>query len=159
MYCFMKINNEKVITGMKLLIPLIVIIVLFVSAVGLGVVTVGPFNSNSLSDQQNERTITSATIIIDYGNGTITSYAVYTKNNTVYGFLMEAARIGGFDVKTTYYSSFDSLLVDTIGDKTGGEDNKYWSYYINEEYGTIGADKQIVESGDVIEWKFEGFEW
>jgi len=155
----MEINNERLITGLKLVIPLVVIIILFASAVGLGVVTIGPFNSNILPEQQNDRTVTTATIIIDYGNGTINSYAVYTENNTVYGFLMEAARIEGFDVKTTYYSGFDSLLVDAIGGKTGGEDNKYWSYYLNEEYGTIGADKQVVESGDVIEWRFEGFEW
>jgi hypothetical protein len=154
----MKIDDPKLITGLKLFVPLIVIIILFASAVGFGIVTIGPFNTDTKTLQRDGIT-TTATIIIDYGNGEINSYAVYTENNTVYGFLMEAAKIGGFDVKTTYYSSFDSLLVDTIGDKTGGDDNKYWSYYVNNEYGSIGADKQIVNSGDVIEWKFEGFEW
>jgi len=158
MYPFMKLNNDKLITGLKLAIPLIVIIILFTTAVSLGIVTIGPFSANVLPEQ-NEDAITSATIIIDYGNGTINSFIVYTENNTIYGFLMEVARTRGFDIKTTYYSGFDSLLVDTIGDKTGGQDGKYWSYYLNEEYGMVGADKQVVNSGDIIEWKFEGSEW
>ena len=90
----MKSDNDKLITGLKLVIPLIVIIILFASAVGLGIVTIGPFSTDT-TPEQNDGTITTATIIMDYGDGTITSYGVYTENNTVYGFLMEAAKIGG----------------------------------------------------------------
>jgi len=154
----MKLNNDKLKNVLKLTCPLIIIVVLFASAVSLGIVSFGPFSTDVIPEK-NDGILTTATVILDYGDNGISSYAIYTKNNTVYGFLMEAARVGDFDVKTTYYSGFDSLLVDSIGDKTSGQDNKYWSYYINGEYGTIGADKQVVHGGDVIKWKFEGFEF
>jgi hypothetical protein len=71
---------------------------------------------------------------------------------------MEAAKIGDFDVKTTYYASFDSTLIDSI-DGVTSDMNKGWIYYINGEQGMIGADKQVVNGGDVIEWRFEEFQW
>ncbi|MFH0951671.1 MAG: DUF4430 domain-containing protein [Patescibacteria group bacterium] len=41
----------------------------------------------------------------------------------------------------------------------GGTDNdtvagKYWLYYVNGEYATVGASQQIVKEGDVISWRY-----
>lgn len=140
-----------------LIIPLFVIIALFAAGIGSGIITIGDFSTGITQNENDETTPTSATLILDTGDGTINSYAVFTKNNTVYGFLMEAAKIGDFDVKTTYYANYDSWFVDSIAGVENGLDNKYWSYYLNDEYGVIGADKQVVNGGDVIEWRFEEY--
>ena len=153
----MKTDSGTIKNALKIAIPLIIIAVVVTTTVGYSIVNDNLSNTVATPDQNDE--IVTATIIIKYGDGTIATYSIVTKNATIYGFLMEAAKEGNFDVKTTYYSGFDSLLIDSIGGYTGGDDNKWWSYYINDEYGTIGADKQMVNSGDVVEWKFEEFEW
>ena len=35
-----------------------------------------------------------------------------------------------------------------------GDDNKFWQFWINGEYSQIGAADYLVQSNDLIEWKF-----
>ena len=99
-----------------------------------------------------------ATVIIDFENGTKWAFSdMTTKNATVFGFLMEAARNGNFTVEYTYYGQYDSNLVDSIAGKINGENNSYWQYWINGEYGMVGADRQPVKNGNIIEWTFTEF--
>jgi hypothetical protein len=46
-------------------------------------------------------------------------------------------------------------LVNAIGDLKGGQDNKYWSFYIDGQAATMAVDRQIVQPGDAIEFKFQ----
>jgi len=95
-----------------------------------------------------------ATVYIDFGNGTVWKFEnITTKNSTVYGFLLEAARQGNFTVDTTYYGAWDSVFVNSIAG-VKNQAGKYWQYWINGEYGKVGADKQRVNNSDIIEWKF-----
>ena len=107
----------------------------------------------------DENTTVTATISIDFGNETIWTYQNITMkgNATVFGFLLAAAKNGSFDVKYTYYGQYDSYLIDSIAGVENGKDNKYWQYWINGQYGMVGADKQPVKNGDTIEWKFVEF--
>jgi len=101
-----------------------------------------------------------ASVKIDFGNGTVWSYpniSVEGKNATVYGFLMEAAHEGNFSVKYTYYGQYDSILVDSIAGVVNGDGNNYWQYWLNGDYGMVGADKQPIADNDIIEWKFTSF--
>lgn len=47
------------------------------------------------------------------------------------------------------------VYVDAINGKRGGEEGKYWAFYIDGEMAQIGADTYITEGGELIEWKFE----
>jgi hypothetical protein len=147
-------TKNRWITGMKILAPIIVIFILFGTALQTGIVTI---NSPQQQKDLTDTTEIKATVILNFGNNTNFSYSISTVNATVYGCLLEAATIGNFNVKTTYYPSFDSTLIDAIGNATGGKDNKYWQYYVNGIYGTLGVDKQTVHDGDRIEWKFAEF--
>ena len=149
-----KTLDKPYIQALKILAPIIVIFILFGTAIQTGIITIkAPEQQNDIDDV---REIT-AMVIFDFGNETIMSYTISTPNATVYGCLLEAATLGNLNVKTTYYPSFDSILIDAIGGATGGEGNKYWQYYLNGIYGTIGIDKQVVHEGDHIEWKFMEF--
>ena len=148
----MDTKNDWLKDMLKIVVPLVVLILLFAGAIGTGIITFD-------SDETNNNSEVTATVAIYFEDTDIQSYEITTENNTVYNFLLEAAKIGGFSVDATYYGEYDSMLVNSIGNMVGGEDNKYWQFYVNEEYGTIGCDKQIVEDGDLIKWKFEGFEY
>lgn len=52
--------------------------------------------------------------------------------------------------------SFTGLgsLVTSINDIKNGGGDKYWQYWINNQYAQVGADQQAVKAGDVIMWKF-----
>ncbi len=54
--------------------------------------------------------------------------------------------------------SFASLgtLVTAINDVKNGSSDKYWQYWVNNQYAQVGADQQAVAGGDVIMWKFTG---
>ncbi len=147
----MKTNNALIKDILKIAIPLLIVIALFVSAVGVGIITFGPIEKTNVE--------VTATAYIDFGNGEILPFEITTKNSTAYGFLLEAANSANLAVKTTYYGEYDSIFVDSIGPYVGGDDNRYWQYYVNGEYATVGADKIIIKNGDVIEWRFEKFEY
>ena len=122
-------------------------------------ITVGTtvaINIITLNEKKPEEV--TSTVSIYFGNGILWTYKnITTTNATVFGLLMEAASKGNFTVKSTYYSQYDSMLIDSIASVKNGENNSYWQYYINGNYGTVGADKQPVKNGDIIEWKFEEF--
>jgi hypothetical protein len=128
-------------------------LVLIITILLTGIISgcINQVNENSIKEE------VTATVKIDFGNQTIKSYNITTKNNTVYGFLLEAAKKGGYNVNTTYYGTFDSIFIDSIANIENGDDNKFWVYYINEQSGSVGADKQKVENDDLIEWKFETY--
>ena len=150
-------KTEKKNSNIIILIAILLVTALFISgfvgALSLGVITIG--KEKTIVKYNSNAAPVTATITIDYGDDTILSKEITSKNNTVYGFLMELGNIEGFNVKATYYGQFDSLFVDSISSYEGGTDNKYWIYYVNDESGYVGADKQLVNNGDVILWRFE----
>ena len=56
-------------------------------------------------------------------------------------------------VVTKEYSGLGTL-VERIGEKTNGEDNKYWQYTVNGVMPQIGADALELVNGDTLEWHF-----
>lgn len=45
--------------------------------------------------------------------------------------------------------------VDSIDGLKGGDEGKYWSFYIDGSLATEGAGAYISKGGEKIEWKFE----
>jgi hypothetical protein len=64
----------------------------------------------------------------------------------------------GVQLTAKEYSELGTL-VESIGDKTNGVDDKYWQYTVNGVMPQVGADKLEVKSGDVIEWHFSKSEF
>ena len=59
---------------------------------------------------------------------------------------------------TKDYSGLGTLI-ESIGGKTNGTNNKYWQYKVNGIMPPVGADKLEVKSGDVIDWYFSKSEF
>lgn len=99
--------------------------------------------------------IEQATLIIDRGTGTSLVYkAEIYESSTVLDVLQQAADEYGMKLKTKTYEGM-GVLVEGIGDLMGGQDNKYWLYYVNGEMPLNSVDQQKVIPGDNIEFRFE----
>jgi len=149
-----KKNKSFQIMLISTLLIACLVIIGFVGALSLGVITIGEEQNTIIKYSQNSIGV-NATVTIDFGDGSIISKIITSKNNTAYGFLMEFGSLEDFNIKATYYGQFDSLFVDSIAGYEGGKNNHYWIYYVNEVSGYVGADKQKVNDGDIIEWKYE----
>lgn len=128
-------------------IPLICIILIGVALANFGIITTEP-------PELNPQTVNS-TLIIDFGNDTINTYSVKLENATVFSILDKASKLYNFSIETQYFEEFQCHYITSINSIKEGQDNKFWQYYLNEKYGTVGADLQPIENGDVVEWVFQ----
>lgn len=98
---------------------------------------------------------TSVRISIIGDGWTIKDNLVAYKGDTAFSLLERCAEENGFTVNTTYYSEFDSTLVNSINNAVGGTDGKYWQDDVNGQLPNIGADKYLLTNGDNLRWSFE----
>ena len=119
---------------------------------GISLVNMGVISNNPPKIFSNEIT---ATLIINYGNNNTDIYNIQTENATVFSILMEASKLYNFTVGVNYYDQYQSHYVYSINSVDEGENNRFWQYYLNGDYGIVGADLQPVENNDIIEWKYQ----
>ncbi|MCX6785183.1 MAG: DUF4430 domain-containing protein [Candidatus Komeilibacteria bacterium] len=56
-------------------------------------------------------------------------------------------------VETKDYGQL-GVLITKIGDVANGQEGKYWQYWLNGVYATVGAGQQAIKTNDIIQWKF-----
>jgi len=110
----------------------------------------GAINSSELDSLPRQ-----ASIMLDFGDGRVSTYTDLDliQDETAFELterIAEANNIG-FDFKE--YSGL-GILVTEIGDKTNGEGDMFWQYWVNNKSPEIGAGEYRVQAGDVIMWKF-----
>jgi len=133
--------------ALMIVIPIIVII-----GAGIFFVNTGIISTESINFDTD---IVNVTLKIEYSNDIIDTYNIKMKNPTVYSVLMKASNDYDFSVGTKYYDQYQSHYIFSINSVAEGENNKFWQYYINGKYGTVGADLQTLKDNDFIEWKFQ----
>lgn len=99
--------------------------------------------------------LTSVHIIIISDDWIITDNLYAYHGDTAFSILNRLSEKHGFSVDATYYTQFDSLLINSIKNTIGGTDGKYWQYYVNGQLPNVGSDKYILSNGDVLTWRFE----
>lgn len=94
-------------------------------------------------------------VIIDRGTGTTLQTTVDVKEgSTALEAVKEATGDFGLTMETAWYGEMGTLLT-SVGGLTNGQEDKYWSFYLNGKYGSVAMDKQIIQPGDKIEVRFE----
>ena len=78
-------------------------------------------------------------------------YVSYTasKGTTALAQLKQVAR--GVVTKTSSFGEY----VQSIGEYKGGDDGKYWTFYVDGKMASTGAGTYVAKGGEKIEWKFE----
>lgn len=139
---------------MNLIKNTLMIVIPIIAIIGAGIffVNTGIISTESIKFDTD---IVNVTLIIVYSNDTIDIYDIKMSNPTVYSVLIKASNDYGFSVGTKYYDQYQSHFIFSINSLAEGENNKFWQYYINGNYGIVGADLQTVKDNDFIEWKFQ----
>ena len=95
-----------------------------------------------------------ATLTINSGEENIQIFeSEFKQGTTAFDLLKNKAEETGLILETKVYDF--GTLVETIGDQKNGDEGKYWLYYINNEMPMVAVDKQELNPGDKVEFKFE----
>lgn len=93
---------------------------------------------------------------IDFDNGEIKNYDKIKigQEKTVFDLLKKVAEENNLEFSYKDYPDL-GILVESINNvKNDLDNNKWWQYWVNGQYATIGADKYELKDGDSVEWKF-----
>lgn len=74
-------------------------------------------------------------------------------DTSVYDVLLSLAAQNEIKLQTKEYDL--GILIEAMGDKINGQDNKYWFYYVNGEMPMVAVNNYKLKPGDKVEFKFE----
>jgi len=115
--------------------------------------TAGPPTSEKLEEVNQEITVV---LIIDFDNGNISNYngVKIGEERTVFYLLKKVTEENNLEFSFKEYPDL-GVLVESIGSvKNDFGINKWWQYWVNEQYATVGADKYELKNNDLVEWKY-----
>lgn len=99
--------------------------------------------------------ITISMKIVNTDKWTVEYLNVNSKNNTVFRLLLECSGRKNLSVDYTQWQGYDAVFVNSINGTHNGENDMWWQYYVNDEYGDLASDKKEIFEGDMVEWRFE----
>ncbi len=113
-------------------------------------------NKEGADDSALKATLAAKDIIYKINNGQEEKIFVLdlTASSTVFSVLEDLGNKEGIAITFKTYPEM-GVLVESIGGVKGGEDNKYWQYWVNDILGEVAADKKFLKTGDRVEWKFD----
>jgi len=107
------------------------------------------------SPPQNEIIKKQTTLLINFGDEVNQKEfnLEFSGEKTVYDLLGELASQNKVEMEVK--ESDFGIFLESIDGIEGGQDDKYWLYYVNDQMAPVGIAEQKVEDGDKIEFKFE----
>lgn len=96
---------------------------------------------------------TNVVITLIIGEETIhSSTGEYMPEQTALAQLTKVSEDKSFKLETE--ESQYGIYIESLAG-CGGDDGKFWLYYINDEPAQVGASEYIIQEGDNIKWKCE----
>ncbi len=128
-------------------------IVVIVAAVGAALFilfTKTPFiRPSGVSTEITTNATPSVSVTLNTGSAVATISGITAHN--AFQALSEAAKQQKLEVKTKQYDF--GVFVEQIGQLANTKE-KSWIYFVNGTSGTVAADKQNLNTGDTVEWKY-----
>lgn len=137
----------------KVVAPVVLTTLLVVISLASGCISA--FNSYSEKHGEVKELVENVSLRVIAPHWNISYNNVTTVNNTVYDLLLECAHRFNFTVKASYWPSYGSVFIESIGEVENGENNRFWQYYVNGEYASVGCSKYYLHDNDIVEWRFE----
>ena len=110
------------------------------------------FQSKTGSSKNADSSIQSAplvTVTVDTGETVATASGIVAAN--AFQALVEVAKQKNLALKTKQYDF--GVFVEQVGTLTNTKEQS-WIYTVNGKSGTVAADKQQLQQGDSVEWKY-----
>jgi hypothetical protein len=133
-------------------LPILVVAIVIIAAVG------GIFAYNEFL--KPEPALVTATIKIDFGNGTVLTEEIGSDNNTALGLLRTF--VGEENIEVTEFGFINSINSIGNGCEVPGLNDtgqRWWMMYVNGTLGEVGADTLQIFDGDIVEFRFMIPEW
>lgn len=96
-------------------------------------------------------TPTSPTVSVTLDTGATVATVSGVRAQNAFQALSEAAKKQHLELKTKQYDF--GVFVEQIGMFSNTKE-KSWIYFVNGKSGTVAADKQRLNTGDTVEWKY-----
>jgi hypothetical protein len=131
----------------------IAILIIFVIVAGFYLIKTNPFHKgqNQKTGSPTE-TVTAkpiATLVLNDGETTATYSGIAAQN--AFEALTVVTKKENIPLVTKQYDF--GVFVQKIGEKESGT-AMAWIYFINGKSGDVAADKTVLTTGDVVEWKY-----
>lgn len=134
----------------KFLIPTLVVLSFF------GGYLAGTSALNSFNVAEIEKAPqTQISIMIDDGAGNIQVFnePFSTSSPNLFNLMQNLASKSAIKMTYKNYEGLGSLI-QSLNGLENGSGGKYWQYWVNNQYGKVGAGNYKPSAGDSIEWKF-----
>ena len=143
---------------MKLLAKIIIVIAVFIAGFYLGGQQVlSPSDGSPVAaDQQTAEEEIQVNLMLDFGNGQVRTFnqIKLAKDFTVFGLLEKVTTENNFELKSKDYGEL-GVFIEAIGDiKNDTAGDRFWQYWVNNEYAQVGASNYQLADGDIVEWKY-----
>ena len=141
---------------MKLFAKIIIIVTIFFAGFYIGQQALAPSNGSSLVGQENSEQIL-VSLMLDFGNGEVQTYNDVSVDigSTMFELLQQVTSENDLEFDYKDYGGDLGALVESVNDFSSDvKGNRFWHYWVNNIYADIGASNYILESGDIIEWKY-----
>lgn len=145
---------------MKFIAKIIIIIVIFVAGI-----YVGQTNKITLpikvtqpqeSGQQQDNQETKVNLMFDFGNGQVQVFndILAESDDTVFDLLKKVTEENKIEFKYKDYGELGVFVEAINGFINNGQADRFWQYWVNNNYAQIGASLYELQNNDVVEWKY-----
>ena len=70
----------------------------------------------------------------------------YENSVTVADLLFDCSEEHGFVVEKKFWSGYDSFFIEGIDGINNGEDDRYWQFYVNDNYSNVGCSSYYLKN-------------
>ena len=78
------------------------------------------------------------------------------EEKTVFALLKKVTQENNLELSFKEYPDL-GVFIESIDKMTNDpKNNKWWQYWVNGEYGQVGASLYKLKNGDIVEWKYIG---
>ena len=78
-----------------------------------------------------------------------------TRNNTVFLFLVEAARTLHFGLRWSNWSPpYSAVFIEAINGSTNADAGRWWVFWVDGVYADTAADLSVLQGGETVLWRF-----
>jgi len=93
---------------------------------------------------------------LDFGNGNIKNYdnIKLREEKTTFDLLKRVTQENNLEFSFKEYPDLGVFIESIDNVANDAKINKWWQYWVNEEYAKVGASNYYLKNGDLVEWKY-----